>query len=116
MRVPRVQFTVRRMIELIIFVALIAALVIQSDRAMRRERELSALTGSVAKVTGRTEGNGREIIRRLRLNAKVIAEREVLEVRSKDLGPPKGRNPGAERVPSGRGRDRLEPQSSEAVK
>jgi hypothetical protein len=41
MRVPRVQLTVRRMIELILFVALILGLVIQSDRAMRRERELA---------------------------------------------------------------------------
>jgi hypothetical protein len=115
MRVPRVQFTVRRMIELIIFVALIAALVIQSDRAMRRERELAHCQEVWRKLLDELR-DAREVIRRLRLKAKVIAEREVLEMRSKDLGPPKGRNPGAERVPSGRGRDRLEPQSSEAVK
>ena len=41
MRVPRVKFTVRQMIGLIIFVALILALVIQSARAARLERELA---------------------------------------------------------------------------
>ena len=42
MRGPRVQFTVRRKIGVILIVALILALVIQSQRAARLERELAA--------------------------------------------------------------------------
>ena len=60
MRVPRVQFTVRRLIGAITIVALILALVIQSQRAARLERELAA---------------SREVTRRL-LN-ELRASREV---------------------------------------
>ena len=102
MRVPHVQFTVRRMIGVILIVALILALVIQSERAARLERQL-AEAQSVCRL----------LLDELRDAREVIAAREVLEARSKVLGPPKGRSPGAGRVPGGRGRDRLEPQSPE---
>ena len=96
MRGPHVQFTVRRMIGVI----LILALVIQSERAARLGRQL-AEAQSVCRL----------LLDELRDAREVIAAREVLEARSKVLGPPKGRSPGAARVPSGRGRDRLEPRS-----
>jgi hypothetical protein len=77
MRVPRVQFTVRRMIELIIFVALILGLVIQSDRAARSERELAQL-----------ERVHREVVDEL-VAAREVNAREVLarEERAKTLLP-----------------------------
>ena len=101
MRGPRVQFTVRRMIGVI----LILALVIQSERAARLERQLAE-----------AQGVWRLLLDELRDAREVIAAREVLEARSKVLGPPKGRSPGAGRVPSGRGRDQLEPRSPEPAK
>ena len=102
MRVPQVQFTVRRMIGMIIIVALILALVIQSERAARLERQLAGF---------------QELVRLLHSELiaarEVIAGREVLNGLTREFRPPKGRSPGAERVPIGRGRDRLEPQSPE---
>jgi len=41
MRLPRVQFTVRWMMILIVFVALVAAFVGERIRAVRREREMA---------------------------------------------------------------------------
>ena len=120
MRGPRVQFTVRRMIGVILIVALILALVIQSERAARLERQL-AEAQSVCRLLLDELRDAREVIAALRkLHSddarEVIAAREVLEARSKVLGPPKGRSPGAGRVPSGRGRDQLEPRSPEPAK
>jgi hypothetical protein len=43
MRLPRVRFTVRWTMILILFVALVSALVTQSIRATRRDRELARL-------------------------------------------------------------------------
>jgi hypothetical protein len=77
MRVPRVQFTVRRMIELILFVALILGLAIQSHRAARREHELAQLERAFL-----------EVLDELRA-AREIISREVLarEERAKTLLP-----------------------------
>jgi hypothetical protein len=120
MRVPQVQFTVRRMIGVISIVALILALVIQSERAARLERQLAEFhegwRGLLSKLRA-----ARETITALRkLHSddarEVIAAREFLDSRSRVHGPPKGKSPGAERVPSGRGRDRPEPPSPGPVK
>ena len=43
MRVPRVRFTVRRMMILIAFMALVSALVLQSMRVASLDRELARL-------------------------------------------------------------------------
>jgi hypothetical protein len=43
MRLPRVRFTVRQMLVLVVVSALVSALVIQSIRAARRDRELARL-------------------------------------------------------------------------
>ena len=43
MRLPRVRFTVRQMMILIVVAALVSALVIQSIRVARRDRELARL-------------------------------------------------------------------------
>ena len=40
MRLPRVQFTVRRIMVLIAFMALVSALAVQSMRVASRDREL----------------------------------------------------------------------------
>ena len=99
MRVPQVQFTVRRMIGVILIVALILALVIQSRRAARLERQLA---------------ESQELVRLS--HSELIAAREVINGLIREFRPPKGRSPGAERVPIGRGRDRLEPRSPETAK
>jgi hypothetical protein len=43
MRLPHVRFTVRHMMVLVVVAALVSALVIQSIRAARRDRELAGL-------------------------------------------------------------------------
>jgi hypothetical protein len=48
--------------------------------------------------------------------AQKVLAREILNGLTNDRRPPKGRSPGAGRVPSGRGRDRLEPPSPGPVK
>lgn len=48
MRLPRVQFTVRRTMILMVFVAIVSALVTQSMRVARRDRELARLRQSLA--------------------------------------------------------------------
>jgi hypothetical protein len=135
MRVPRVQFTVRRLIGAITIVALILALVIQSERAARLERELTAsqeltrmlrdelidsrgVTAELWKVLDDELSPAQKVLARQRVNAKgrFAEQRAMAKGRSKALGPPKGRSPGAERVPSGRGRDRREPPSPGPVK
>jgi hypothetical protein len=99
------------MIGVILIVALILALVIQSQRAARLERELTASRELLRLVHSELIA-AREVVTALRKRHSDDAPAgEVLEARSKVLGPPKGRSPGAGRVPSGRGRDRLEPRS-----
>ena len=44
MRLPRVRFTVRRIMVLIAFMALVSAVVVQSIRVAKRDRELARLT------------------------------------------------------------------------
>lgn len=116
MRVPRVQFTVRRLIGAITIVALILALVIQSVRVARLERELAACQEVSQMLLGEVKGS-REILREWWAlfkgsspELKARAE-ESLDGRTRDRRPPKGRSPGAERVPVGRGRARPEPPS-----
>jgi hypothetical protein len=48
MRLPRVRFTVRRMMILIVFAALVSVLVTQSIRLGRRDREIAGLVRSLA--------------------------------------------------------------------
>jgi hypothetical protein len=48
MRLPRVRFTVRQMMILIVVIALVSALVIQSIRVARRDRELARLARLMA--------------------------------------------------------------------
>jgi hypothetical protein len=48
MRLPRVRFTVRWMMILILFIGLATALVIQSIRVARRDRELAGLARLLA--------------------------------------------------------------------
>jgi hypothetical protein len=45
---PRVRFTVRRMVTLIVFAALVSALVTQSVRLVRHDRELARLEALLA--------------------------------------------------------------------
>lgn len=49
MRMPRVRFSVRRMMALVVFVALATALAVQSARLARRESELARLEALPAK-------------------------------------------------------------------
>ena len=117
MRVPQVQFTVRRMIGVI----LIVALVIQSERAARLERRLAA-SEEMTRMLRKELRVGREILHEWWVlfkesspELKARAE-ESLDGRTRERRPSKGRSPGAERVPSGRGRDRPEPPSPGPVK
>jgi hypothetical protein len=48
MRLPRVRFKLRGMMILVLFIALASALVIQSIRVARRDRELAALAKLLA--------------------------------------------------------------------
>ena len=48
MRMPRVRFTVRSMMILILFICLVSALVIQGIRGARRDRELAELARLLA--------------------------------------------------------------------
>src|SRR5262249_18761501 len=98
MRVPRVRFTVRRLIGAIFIVALILALVIQSERAARLERELAA-----------SQEMMRLLHNELRAAREILAEREILvnelspelkaraeeslDGRTRERRPPKGRSP-----------------------
>src|SRR5262249_9645197 len=121
MRVPRVRFTVRRLIAAITIVALILALVIQSERAARPERELAA-SQEMTRLLRDEVRVGREIhaewwalFKESSPELKARAE-ESLDGRTRERRPPKGRSPGAGRVPGGRGRDRPEPPSPGPVK
>ena len=121
MRGPRVQFTVRRMIGVILIVALILALVIQSERAARFKRQL-AESQEMVRLLAEELINAREVlvewqalINESSPELKARAE-ESLNGRTREGQPPKGRSSGAERVPIGRGRDRLEPRSPEPAK
>ena len=48
MRLPRVRFTVRWMMILIVFIGLASALIVQSIRVARRDRELAGLARLLA--------------------------------------------------------------------
>jgi hypothetical protein len=121
MRVPRVRFTVRRLIGAILIVALILALVIQSERAARLERELAASRELTRKLHHELR-DAREILAEWQVLANELSPElkaraeESLNGRTRERQPPKGRSSGAERVPIGRGRDRLEPRSPETAK